>query len=135
MNFFERQKDLRRMSVRLVLLFAIAVVGIIAVVNVVALFAFGAFSDRPVNVWGIVGIVSLLTAGAIALATLYRTASWAAITSPRTPPIRSCAGCATSLRRSPLLRGYRYPRSMYCRTRRRSTRSRLAGPHRTPRWR
>jgi len=75
MNFFERQKDLRRMSVRLVLLFAIAVVGIIAVVNVVALFAFGAFSDRPVNIWGIIGVTSLLTAGAIALATLYRTAT------------------------------------------------------------
>ena len=75
MNFFERQKDLRRMSVRLVLLFAIAVVGIVAVVNVVALFAFGAFSDRPVNVWGIIGVTSLLTAGAIALATLYRTAT------------------------------------------------------------
>ena len=75
MNFFERQRDLRRMSVRLVLLFAIAVVGIIAVVNVVALFAFGAFSDRPVNAWGIIGVVSLLTAGAIGLATLYRTAT------------------------------------------------------------
>jgi len=75
MNFFERQQDLRRMSVRLVLLFAIAVVGIIAVVNVVALFAFGAFSDRPVNALGIVGVVSLLTAGAIAVATLYRTAT------------------------------------------------------------
>jgi len=75
MNFFERQRDLRRMSVRLVLLFAIAVVGIVAVVNVVALFAFGAFSERPVNAWGIVGVVSLLTAGAIALATLYRTAT------------------------------------------------------------
>jgi Zn-dependent protease with chaperone function len=75
MNFFERQKDLRRMSVRLVLLFAVAVVGIIAVVNVVALFAFGAFSNEPVNVWGVIGVVSLLTAGAIALATLYRTAT------------------------------------------------------------
>src|SRR5919107_1619984 len=50
MNFFERQRDLRRMSVRLVLLFAIAVVGII-------------------------GVVSLATAGAIALATLYRMAT------------------------------------------------------------
>ena len=75
MNFFDRQKDLRRMSTRLVLLFAIAVVGIIAVVNVVTLFAFGAFSREPVNIWGIVGVTSLLTAGAIALATLYRTAT------------------------------------------------------------
>ncbi|HEX6682213.1 MAG TPA: M48 family metallopeptidase [Candidatus Limnocylindrales bacterium] len=75
MNFFEHQRNLRRMSVRLVLLFAIAVVGIVAVVNVVALFAFGAFSDRPVNALGLIGITTLLTAGAIALATLYRMAT------------------------------------------------------------
>src|SRR5262245_43706451 len=65
------------MSVRLVLLFAIAVIGIIATVNVVALLVFGAFSpgSGTSRVWGIVAVTSLATAGAIALATLYRMAT------------------------------------------------------------
>jgi Zn-dependent protease with chaperone function len=76
-DFFQRQQHLRRMSFRLVLLFAIAVVGIIVTVDLVALLAFGAFSpgSGPARVWGIVGAASLATAGAIALATLYRMAT------------------------------------------------------------
>lgn len=65
------------MSVRLVLLFAIAVVGIIATVDMVALLAFGAFSpgSGASRVWGVIAVASLATAGAIALATLYRMAT------------------------------------------------------------
>jgi Zn-dependent protease with chaperone function len=51
------------------------VVGIIAAVDVVALFAFGAFSRQPINIAGIIGVTTLLTAGAIAVATLYRMAT------------------------------------------------------------
>jgi Zn-dependent protease with chaperone function len=76
-DFFQRQQHLRRMSVRLVLLFAIAVVGIIVTVDLVALLAFGAFSAETdsARLWGILALASLATAGAIALATLYRTAT------------------------------------------------------------
>ncbi len=75
MNFFERQRDLRRMSVRLVLLFAIAVVGIIVTIDLVVLLAFNAFGADPGSIAGIVGVASLATAAAIALATLYRMAT------------------------------------------------------------
>jgi Zn-dependent protease with chaperone function len=76
-DFFQRQQHLRRMSLRLVLLFAIAVVGIIVTVDLVALLALGALSpgSGPARLWGILGVASLATAGAIALATLYRTAT------------------------------------------------------------
>ncbi|WP_117211305.1 M48 family metallopeptidase [Allorhizocola rhizosphaerae] len=76
MNFFDRQRDLRRMSVRLVLLFAIAVVGIIVTVDLAVLIALNAFgTSSPARLWGIVGVVSLATAGGIAVATLYRMAT------------------------------------------------------------
>lgn len=76
-NFFERQRHLRRMSVRLVLLFAIAVIGIIATVDVVVLLAFGALGpdQEPSRVITILALASLATAGAIGLATLYRMAT------------------------------------------------------------
>lgn len=75
MNFFERQRQLRRLSVRLVLLFAIAVVGIIVTVDLAVLFAFNAFDASVGNIAGIVAVASLATAAVIALATLYRMAT------------------------------------------------------------
>lgn len=63
------------MSLRLVVLFAIAVIGIIAAINLAVLFAFNAFGTGTTNIWGIVGVTSLVTAGVIVLATLYRMAT------------------------------------------------------------
>ncbi|HEY0454322.1 M48 family metallopeptidase [Actinophytocola sp.] len=49
MNFFQRQRDVRKLSRRLVLLFAVAVVAIVAAVDVVAVFVFG-LSKQPASV-------------------------------------------------------------------------------------
>ncbi len=76
-TFFDRQRDLRKMSFRLVLLFALAVILIVATVNLVVLFAFGALTagQEPTRIAAIVAVTSLLTAGTIGLATLYRMAT------------------------------------------------------------
>ncbi|NUS54437.1 MAG: M48 family metalloprotease, partial [Streptomycetaceae bacterium] len=74
MDFFARQQRVRRMSARLVLLFVAAVIGIVLVVDIVAVAAFRAYKD-PVQLAGTAVTVSVLTALAIALASLFRTAS------------------------------------------------------------
>ncbi|WP_412543702.1 M48 family metallopeptidase [Longispora sp. K20-0274] len=75
MNFFERQRHLRRMSVRLVLLFALAVVGIVVVVDLAVVLAMGAFGQPASRLAGLLVASTVATAGAIGLATLYRTAT------------------------------------------------------------
>ncbi|WP_020521495.1 M48 family metallopeptidase [Catelliglobosispora koreensis] len=74
-NFFDRQRHLRRMSFRLVLLFALAVIGIIITVDLAVLFAFNAFGASTSDIVQIVTVSSIATAAAIGLATLYRTAT------------------------------------------------------------
>ncbi|MBQ1024280.1 M48 family metallopeptidase [Micromonospora sp. C95] len=73
MNFFERQRQVRRLSTRLVLLFVLAVVGIVVVVNLAALFAFNATTADPGQLAGFVAMVTVATLTAIGLAALVRT--------------------------------------------------------------
>ncbi|QSB12950.1 M48 family metallopeptidase [Natronosporangium hydrolyticum] len=72
MNFFERQQQVKRMSGRLVLLFALAVVGIVATINLVALMLFGGFDQPAGDIIGIVVTVSLLVLALIAGASLFK---------------------------------------------------------------
>ena len=63
MNFFDRQAHLRRLSVRLVLLFLAAVAGIIVVVDLAVAFAMGAFSNAdPGQLLGTLGFTSVAVA-------------------------------------------------------------------------
>ncbi|MFF5214298.1 M48 family metallopeptidase [Micromonospora sp. NPDC000442] len=73
MNFFERQRQVRRLSTRLVLLFVLAVVGIVVVVNLAALFAFNATTADPAQLAGFIAMVTIGTLAAIGLAALVRT--------------------------------------------------------------
>ncbi len=73
MNFFERQRQVRRLSTRLVLLFVLAVIGIVVVVNVAAIFAFNATAADPGQLAGFVAMVTVATVAAIGLAALVRT--------------------------------------------------------------
>lgn len=75
MNFFERQRQVRRLSLRLVLLFALAVVGIVATIDLIVLVVFGGF-DRPVaELVTTVVVVSVIVASVIGLASLFRSLS------------------------------------------------------------
>ncbi|HEV2089039.1 MAG TPA: M48 family metallopeptidase, partial [Cryptosporangiaceae bacterium] len=75
MNFFERQRQVRRLSWRLVFLFAVAVVGIVLTVDLAVVFALGGF-DRPIRqTVGVMLLTSLATGAGIGLASLYRTLS------------------------------------------------------------
>ncbi|MFV2100676.1 M48 family metallopeptidase [Micromonospora sp. LOL_024] len=73
MNFFERQRQVRRLSTRLVLLFVLAVAGIVLVVNLAAVFAFNATAADPGQLAGLVVMVTVATVAAIGLAALVRT--------------------------------------------------------------
>ncbi|MFG2062934.1 M48 family metalloprotease [Micromonospora sp. NPDC048871] len=73
MNFFERQRQVRRLSTRLVLLFVLAVIGIVVVVNLAAIFAFNATAADPAQLAGFVAMVTVATVAAIGLAALVRT--------------------------------------------------------------
>jgi Zn-dependent protease with chaperone function len=68
MNFFERQAAARRTSTRLVVLFALAVIGIVAAVDLAVFLAFGGGS-------GGLAFTTLLTLAIIGLGSLYRIAS------------------------------------------------------------
>jgi Zn-dependent protease with chaperone function len=73
MDFFERQRLVRRMSVRLVVLFAIAVIGIVVVVDIAAILAFRGLSMSPGNLVGLLLLVTAATLVAIGGAALVRT--------------------------------------------------------------
>ncbi len=75
MNFFERQRQVRRTSVRLVVLFVLAVVGIVIAVDLAVALAFNAFSGQPSNLVFLLIVTSLIVTVAIALASLVRTAA------------------------------------------------------------
>lgn len=70
MNFFERQHQVRRMSTRLVLLFAVAVVGIVATVDLVVVFLFRDLPAEQILV-GVI-VASVLMAVVIGLSSLIR---------------------------------------------------------------
>lgn len=75
MNFFERQRQVRRLSTRLVLLFAVAVLGIVLVVDLTAVFAFNAADGQPSELAALLVVVTIGTVAAIGLAALIRTAT------------------------------------------------------------
>ncbi|TDK22760.1 peptidase M48 Ste24p [Luteimonas aestuarii] len=68
MNFFERQAQARRNTTRLVVLFALAVVGIVLAVDLGVALVFGANAT-------VLAMASLLTLGVIGIGSLYRIAS------------------------------------------------------------
>jgi Zn-dependent protease with chaperone function len=83
MNFFQRQEASRRLSRRLVALFSLAVVAVIAAVNVVVIFVFARAEEHntgyapTMGEWmgahsGTVLITTLIVAGIIGLASLYK---------------------------------------------------------------
>ncbi|MBL8268251.1 M48 family metallopeptidase [Steroidobacter sp.] len=84
MNFFERQEASRRLSRRLVMLFALAVLAVIAAVNVVVFFVFSRAEENTTGYaptfgdWagahsGTVLVTTLIVVGIIGLASLYKT--------------------------------------------------------------
>ncbi|WFE29241.1 M48 family metallopeptidase [Solwaraspora sp. WMMD791] len=73
MNFFERQRRVRRVSARLVALFVVAVIGIVAVVDLAAVLVFDAASMPPAQLAGLLAVTSLATVAVIGLAALVRT--------------------------------------------------------------
>ena len=76
MNFFERQRLVRRQSGRLVFLFFVAVVGIILVIDLAVAFATGAFTSASGYQLAVnMGFTSVAVAAAIGLAALVRSAA------------------------------------------------------------
>jgi len=77
MNFFERQAATRRQSVRLLWLFALAVIGVVIGVDLGALVAFGASGEEFTtgSAIGLVVFSTLATLAVIGSATLFRIAS------------------------------------------------------------
>lgn len=74
MNFYERQDAARRQSRRLIVLFALAVLGIVLAVDMVLLFAFGLVHRPAGEVAGPLVFASLATLAVIGLASLARVA-------------------------------------------------------------
>ncbi|WP_242111454.1 M48 family metallopeptidase [Luteimonas aquatica] len=70
MNFFEQQAAARRSSMRLIALFALAILGIVAAVNAVALVLLGAG-----HAGGVIAVCTVLTLAVIGFGSLYRIAS------------------------------------------------------------
>jgi Zn-dependent protease with chaperone function len=76
MNFFERQRQVRRLSVRLVFLFLVAVAGIIVVIDLVVAIATGAFeTGNRGQLAGTLIFTSIAVGAAVAIAALIRTAT------------------------------------------------------------
>jgi Zn-dependent protease with chaperone function len=75
MNFFEHQAAARRTSTRLVVLFALAVIGIVIAVDLAAYVAFGGVGAEPGERGALLAFTSLLTMAIIGLGSLYRIAS------------------------------------------------------------
>lgn len=73
MDFFERQRQVKRMSFRLIVLYVLAVLAIVIVVDLAVAFALGAFEAPPGELAWLMVWTSLLTAGSILLASLFRT--------------------------------------------------------------
>ncbi len=74
MNFFERQDAARRTSKRLIVLFAMAVVGIVVAVDMGVLFGLGFTHNAQGSVAGILLLSTIGTLAVIGIASLVRTA-------------------------------------------------------------
>ena len=74
MNFFERQAQARRMSTRLLVLFALAVVGMVLAVDAAVWIALAPEAGGPPPA-GVLAFASLATLAVIGLGSLYRVAS------------------------------------------------------------
>lgn len=76
MNFFEHQAAARKASSRLVLLFALAVIGIVCAVDVAVLIAIGARDEStPGETLAMLIVASVVTAAIIGMGSMYRIAS------------------------------------------------------------
>lgn len=75
MNFFERQAQARRNSSRLILLFALAVIGIVLAVDFAAWIAFGINSRDTGGAGVLLFVCTVMTLGVIGFGSLYRIAS------------------------------------------------------------
>ncbi len=75
MNFFERQAAARRSSSRLVVLFALAVIGIVCAVDFAAWLAYGVGTREGGSAAPLLFVCSVLTLGVIGLGSAYRIAS------------------------------------------------------------
>ncbi|MEV0455518.1 M48 family metallopeptidase [Catellatospora methionotrophica] len=73
MDFFERQRQVKRMSFRLILLYVLAVLAIVIVVDLAVAFALGAFEAPAAELAWLMFWTSVLTGGSILLASLFRT--------------------------------------------------------------
>lgn len=73
MDFFERQRQVKRMSFRLVLLYVLAVLAIVAVVCLAVAWALGAFEAPAAELAWLMFWTAVLTGGSILLASLFRT--------------------------------------------------------------
>jgi Zn-dependent protease with chaperone function len=79
MNFFERQRQVRRLSFRLVALFALAIITIVLAVDVIVALAFGSSGSSPESIVGLMIVSSVITLLVIGLASLFRTVSLRAL--------------------------------------------------------
>jgi Zn-dependent protease with chaperone function len=75
MNFFERQRQVRRLSLRLVVLFVLAVIGIVIAIDLAVALAFNAFNGQPSDLVVLLLVTSLIVTAAVVLASLVRTAA------------------------------------------------------------
>jgi Zn-dependent protease with chaperone function len=75
MNFFEHQAAARRASTRLVVLFALAVLGIVLAVDFVVYFTFGAYARAAGNGSSAVAMATVATLAIIGFGSMYRIAS------------------------------------------------------------
>ncbi|MGH3681495.1 MAG: M48 family metallopeptidase, partial [Natronosporangium sp.] len=75
MNFFERQRQVRSLSGRLVLLFAVAVLGIVVTIDLVVVLLFGGFDQPAGTLASMVLVTSLIVVAVIGLASLFRSLS------------------------------------------------------------
>ncbi|WP_144127991.1 M48 family metallopeptidase [Catellatospora sichuanensis] len=73
MDFFERQRQVKRMSFRLILLYVLAVLAIVVVVCLAVAFALGAFEAPAAELAWLMFWTAVLTGGSILLASLFRT--------------------------------------------------------------
>ncbi|MGH3738724.1 MAG: M48 family metallopeptidase, partial [Micromonosporaceae bacterium] len=72
MDYFERQRQVRRLSQRLVLLFALAVLGIVVAVNLAVVVGFQLYSLPGPQLWSLVAVVSAVTLAVIGACSLVR---------------------------------------------------------------
>ena len=75
MNFFEHQAAARRTSTRLIILFALAVIGMVLAVDFAAWVAFGGGGAEPGGAGALLAFTTFATLAIIGLGSLYRIAS------------------------------------------------------------